>query len=96
MLSGKHSIPEEISSFDQVKKSFTGRMKLTQMGQFHKCRKTFFHQQGWALPIRKKFKFSIKQKNLLYDYFMQRETSGKKLSPDQVLAKNLISMWVMQ
>ena len=29
MLSGKHSIPEEISSFDLVKKSFTRRMKLT-------------------------------------------------------------------
>ena len=29
MLSGKHSIPEEISSFDLVQKSFTRRMKLT-------------------------------------------------------------------
>ena len=29
MLSGKHSIPEQISSFDQVKKSFTEKMKLT-------------------------------------------------------------------
>ena len=58
--------------------------------------KNFFQQQGWALPIRKKFKFSIKQKKLLYDYFIQGETSGKKLSPDHVLAKNLISMCVMQ
>ena len=29
MFSGKHSIPEEISSLDQMKTSFTERMKLT-------------------------------------------------------------------
>ena len=110
MLPGKHSIPEQISSFDQVKKSFTEKMKLTPQqhhptssststnpdGLVLQVYNNFFQQQGWALPMRKKYKFSIKQKKLLYEYFMQGETSGKKLSPDQVLAKNLISMCVMQ
>ena len=110
MLSGKHSILEQISSFDQVKKFFTESMKLTSQqhhptssstntkpdGTVSQAYKNFFQQQGWALPIRMKFKFLIKQKKLLYDYFIQRETSGKKLSPDKALAKNLISMSVIQ
>ena len=90
--------------------SFTERMKLTSQhyhptssststnpdGTVSQGYKNFFQLQGWALPIRRKFKFSIKQKKLLYDYFMQDETSGKKLSTDQVLAKNLISLCVIQ
>ena len=78
MLSGKHSILEQISSFDQVKKFFTESMKPTSQqhhptssststnpdGTVSQVYKNFFQQQGWALPIRKKFKFSIKQKKL--------------------------------
>ena len=110
ILPGKHIIAEEISTPDQVKKSFTERMKLTSK-QYHptssststkpdgtvsQVYKNFFQKHGWALPIRKKFKFSIKQKNPLHDYLMQGKTSGKKLCPEQVLAKNLISMCIMQ
>ena len=38
---------------------------------------------GWALPIRSNFRFSYKQKNLLYNCFMEGEMSGKRISPEQ-------------
>ena len=44
----------------------------------------FFGQQGWALPKRNDFRYTVKQKVLLYDYFMIGETSGKKKSPEEV------------
>ena len=63
MLSGKLSIPDEISLIGQV---FTERMKLTAQqhhpsssststnpeGMVSKVYKNFFQQQRWALPVR--------------------------------------------
>ena len=43
-----------------------------------------FTKEGWSLPTRKMFRYSYKQKKLLYDYFMEGELSKKKLSPEQV------------
>ena len=43
-----------------------------------------FENEGWALPIRSTFRFNIKQKKILYRYFMEGETTGKKFSPEQV------------
>ena len=40
--------------------------------------------QGWALPIRLFFRYSYKQKKMLYDIFMAGERTGKKKSPDEV------------
>ena len=43
-----------------------------------------FTKSGWALPVRKNFRFSEKQKKILYKVFMDGEVSGKKMSPEQV------------
>ena len=43
-----------------------------------------FSETGWALPVRQKFRFSSKQKKILYKYFIDGETSGKKFSAQQV------------
>ena len=44
----------------------------------------FFGQKGWALPKRNEFRYSNKQKVLLYDYFIEGEKSGRKKSPEEV------------
>ena len=43
-----------------------------------------FQHMGWALPVRSTFRYSYKQKKILYEYFMQGEVNGKKMSADQV------------
>ena len=40
-------------------------------------------ERGWALPKRSNFRYSHKQKLLLYNIFMEGERSGKKKSPDE-------------
>ena len=45
---------------------------------------SFFKEVGWAIPVRSNFQFSLKQLFLLYNYFMEGEKNGKKMSPDQV------------
>ena len=97
MLSGLHNVANSTSWLDQVRKSFVQKMKIT--SQLHMpvisraeekvietvpdCMKVF-ESQGWALPIRSKFRFSKQQKSLLYGYFIDGEESGKKMSPEQV------------
>ena len=36
-----------------------------------------FTKPGWALPVRKNFRFSERQKKILYKVFMNEEVSGK-------------------
>ena len=43
-----------------------------------------FTKPGWALPVRKNFRFSEKQKKILYKVFMDGEVSGQRMSPKQV------------
>ena len=38
---------------------------------------------GWGLPVRKGTRFTDKQRKLLYDIFIHREESGKKVSSQQ-------------
>ncbi|XP_065644396.1 uncharacterized protein LOC136075369 isoform X2 [Hydra vulgaris] len=44
----------------------------------------FTNITGWALPKRKVFRYSSKQKTLLMQMFMAVEERGKKMSPEQV------------
>ena len=44
----------------------------------------FCEEKRWALPVRKTFRFTEKQKKLLIEIFMNGEDSGQKISPDQV------------
>ena len=99
MLSGSHKIAKEASSMDRVRKSFVGRMKATTELRHSVYNQGFdenvttstgsvimttFKQRGWALPIRSNFKYSAKQKSLLYKYFIAGKKSGEKISPEQV------------
>ena len=43
-----------------------------------------FTKQGWGLPTRSSFRYSAKQKKVLYELFMQGERNNKKLTPEQV------------
>ena len=43
-----------------------------------------FTRPGWALPVRKNFKFSEKQNKILCKVFKDGEASGKKMGPEQV------------
>ena len=44
----------------------------------------FTNITGWALPKRKVFRYSLKQKTLLMQMFMDGEECGKKMNPEQV------------
>ena len=39
--------------------------------------------EGWALPVRSNFRFSLEQKNMLYKCFMDGEKTGNKVSPEE-------------
>ena len=99
ILSGLHSFPKELSSMDKIRSPFVGRMKATTELHQSSASSTssesvaqpsgsqimkMFKQQGWALPVRSNFRYSAKQKVLLYKYFVEGEESGKKMSPEQV------------
>lgn len=43
-----------------------------------------FNSEGWALPTRSNFRYSTKQKRILYKYFIDGEESGRKMSPEEV------------
>ena len=44
----------------------------------------FCEEKGWALPVRKTFRFTEKQKKLLMEILMKGEDSRQKFNPDQV------------
>ena len=47
-----------------------------------------FGSEGCALPVRKIFKHYYKQKKILFDCFIQEETTGRKMTPKDV--RNMI------
>ena len=51
-----------------------------------------FKNIGWALPTRSNFRYTNKQKQVLFKYFMEGEESGNKMSPEEValLRKKLL------
>ena len=93
LISGNHNIPKVLSGYDKVKKSFINKVKKssnllsssapscsnvqTVINLEGKIENFPFNSKGWALPIRSKFRFSIKQKRLLFKYFIEGEKSGK-------------------
>ena len=98
VLSNQHSFSTVKSGMDKVKMSFVNHMKkssnvvtpftvetrpVQQKVNEGSCL-IQFSETGWALPVRQKFRFSSKQKKILYKYFIDGETSGKKFSAQQV------------
>ena len=61
--------PNNQMSFDEANLASPSFQKLSMM--------------GWALPIRSYFRFTSRQKALLYDIFIEGEESGKKSSAEE-------------
>ena len=98
LLTEKHTISCKVSIIDQVKESFIHRMKeissLASLNNLNdipaksprnnsETMMQYFSTMGWALPVKRKTKFSQKQRTMLFDLFKQGEKSGKKVSPKQ-------------
>lgn len=76
MLSQNHTpVTDKDNSVSDI--SLTEAAKLVPLIQV-------FEKEGWALPVRSTFRYTYKQKKLLYDFFMEGEISGKKMRADQV------------
>ena len=86
------------SMMDKARYSYVNKMKVTSFSSssidnLPCCNSVidvdkehnFTHSIGWALPRRKAFCYSTKQKRLLLmQMFLVGEEFGKKMSPDQV------------
>ena len=95
MMSGRHIISTLKSGMDNVKQSFIMKMQVqsnlhsykpnSQQEVFEEeCSDISKYVKGWALPTRNTFRYSMRQKDILYKLFMEGEVSGKKFSPEQV------------
>ena len=98
ILSGQHGASKEKSSLDAVQNVFVSKMKA--LSDIHSCSSSsivqttsctvnnqfssIFQKIGWALPTRSTFRYSKKQKQILYAYFTDGEKNGKKMSPEEV------------
>ena len=105
---GQHGRANERSSFDTVRNVFVNKMKslsqvhtcpflttsqVTAAQPVDNEFSTIFKNVGWALPTRSNFRYTNKQKQILYRFFIAGEESGKKMSPEEVqllLRKELV------
>ena len=99
-LSGTHDYSSRSTSMDKVKHSFAEKIK--QSSHFvtnpdrsksittnEKCYTNFDaveKKKGWAIPKRKKFRYSEKQKSIFLKYFEEGEQTGIKRTPEEVIS----------
>ena len=99
LLSGQHTKVSTKSLVDRAKQSYVNRMKVSLSesslnlstmstssteGNVSLADFNVFCNKGWALPVRRIFRYTEKQKKLLLEVFIAGEESGKKMSPEQV------------
>ena len=95
MMSGRHIISTLKSGMDIVRQSFITKVQVqsnlhsykpnSQLEVFEEeCSDISKYVKGWALPTRSTFRYSMRQKDILYKLFMEGEVSEKKFSPEQV------------
>ena len=102
-LLGVHTVPTDISGMDKVKKLFIQKMKgnhqthSQQLGAMETetsadwestLHKKLFGQKGWALPKRNDFRYTERQKVLLYNFFIEVKNLEKRN-----LQKKFTSYW---
>jgi hypothetical protein len=75
-----HSLTGQIENEAQTTKSENATQKPRNPNEE-------FEKEGWALPTRKKTRFSLKQKGYLYDLFMNGEETGRKIRPEEAVRK---------
>ena len=94
-MSVEHKSIETRTSMDAMKGMFVEKMKSlsgvrsstssnveTVSASSNKYMK-MLQTEGWALPVRSNFRFSLEQKNILYKCFMDGEKTGNKMSPEE-------------
>ena len=99
LLSGQHTKVSTKSLVDRAKQSYVNRMKssfsesslnvstisISSSEEKHSLAVlNEFRNKGWALPVRRHFRYTEQQKKLLLEIFIAGEESGKKMNPDQV------------
>ena len=88
---------QNVSSMDQVKKSYISMMKISApkvpmtYGAASTSSRTevavmsSFNEMGWALPSRAFFRYTDRQKKILYDIFTSGRDSNKKATAEQAV-----------
>ena len=97
LITGNHTNqPVPKSMMDKARYLYINKMKVTSpsssIPNLSSCssvtdveeEQNLTHSTGWALPKRKVFRYSSKQKRLLMKMFLAGEECGKKMSPEQV------------
>ena len=97
ILLGRHnSQPFPKTMMDKARLTYVNKMKCSNLNSTHQqllsnsiCSKTeglenFTKIAGWALPKRKVFRYSTKQKSFLIGIFLAGEECRTKMSPEQV------------
>ena len=102
-LSGTHDYSSRSTSMDQVKHSFAEKIKqsshfvtnpdhsnsITTNETSVTSTLMLLKKKGWAIPKRKKFRYSEKLKSILLKYFEEGEQTGIKRTPEQVISIKL-------
>ena len=103
-LSGTHDYSSRSTSMDKLRYSFAEKIKqsshfVTNPDRSNsitingKCYNSFdtVEKKCWAIPKRKKFRYSEKQKSILLKYFEEGEQTGIKKTPEQVISIKISS-----
>ena len=98
LLKDTHSLANKTTSMDIVKNHFAelvhqGFHKITgsinQPSSSGSAERTIllneFEKQGWALPKWNVIRYTYRQRNFIYDKFMQGEETQKKITPEKVV-----------
>ena len=96
MMSGEDKSIETRTSMDTVKGMFVEKMKslsgvrsstssnVESVSASSNKYMKMLQTEGWALPVRSNFRFSLEQKNILYKCFTDGEKTGNKVSPEEM------------
>ena len=97
MLLGRHtSQPVSKTMMDKARLTYVNKMKCSNLNSTHhqlpsnsinsktEGLENFTKISGWALPKRRVFHYSTKQKRLLMEIFLAGEECRKKMIPEQV------------
>ena len=104
-LSGTHDYSSRSTSINKVKHSFAEKIKqsshfvtnpdhsnsITTNEKSVTPTLMLLKKKGWAIPKRKKFRYSEKQKSILLKYFEEGEQTGIKRTPEQVISIKISS-----
>ena len=75
----------KMKSLSQVHSSSLSTVQTVQTTDNNNKYATMFKNIEWALPTRSNFRYTNKQKQVLFKYFMEGEESGNKMSPEGVI-----------